>query len=74
MKRLVDWMLPKMEAFDVLKLVNYSEPARVEEYTTRITGGLGGDLAKPDTEPDTDEDAQAAKRDALIGIGHCIFS
>ena len=76
-KQLVDWMLPKMEAFAVLTLVNCSEPARVEEYTNRIkTSPSLHPLSAVDEAwaAERADDALAAKRDALTGIGHCIFS
>ena len=70
-KQFVDWMLPKMDGCDVLKLVNYSEPARHAEYKTRMCDmTLRSELPLPET----DESVIAAKRDALTAIGHCIFS
>ena len=35
-KQFVDWMAPKIDADVLLDLATHSEPARVEEYTTRI--------------------------------------
>ena len=53
----------------LLDLATHSEPARVEEYTTRIKN--------PQVDIWDEElraDAAAAKRDALTGIAHSIFS
>ena len=86
-KQFVEWMEPKIDAAALLDLVTHREPARVEEYTTRIkawpvniNGLLGGSSRDiPEMPPVEDHarvqaDAAAAKRDALTGIGHCIFS
>ena len=70
-KQFVDWMLPKMDGCDVLKLVNYSEPALHTEYRTRMNDMT---FRSQLPLPKTDESVIAAKRDALTGIGHCIFS
>ena len=75
-KQFVDWMLPLMDGSDVHYLVNYSEPARVEEYTNRIKGSPSSHPLPAIDEASVlaDDDALAAKRDALTGIGPCIFS
>ena len=87
-KQFVEWMHPKIGADALLDLATHSEPARVEEYMTRIrafpvniNGLLGGSTSRdvPEMPPVEEharlkEDAAAAKRDALAGIGHCIFS
>ena len=71
-KRFVEWMHPKMHCRDVLELVNFSEPARYEEYKHRMYDLTQDCEEKP--LPETDESLIAAKRDALTGIGRCIFS
>ena len=87
-KQFVEWMEPKIDAAALLDLATHSKPARVEEYTTRIkafpvniNGLVGGsssrdvpEMPPPDEHARLQADAAAAKRDALTGIGHCIFS
>ena len=65
------------DADALLELVTFSEPARVEEYTSRIMKWpVDGDGVMPMVEDReaVQADHDAAKREALTGIGHCIFS
>ena len=73
-KQFVDWMHLKIGMDALLELATFSEPARVEEYTRRITTAVSHPSLGKLPHLDTDEDAEAAKHDALIGIGHCSFS
>ena len=76
-KQFVEWMHPKIGADALLDLATHSEPARVEEYTTRIKAWpVNSDGVMPEIEEraHVKADAAAAKRDALTGIAHCIFS
>ena len=76
-KQFVDWMAPKIDADVLLDLATHSEPARVEMYRTRIKNwpvDSNGLLPEIEHRERAKADAAAAKRDALTGIGHCIFS
>ena len=76
-KQFVDWMHFKIGADALLELAKNSEPARVEEYRARIkiwpvdANGLAPDI---EYKAAVKADHDAAKREALTGIGHCIFS
>ena len=59
-KQFVEWMEPKIDAAALLDLATHSEPERVEEFACACNGYPA--------------DHDAAKREALTGIGHCIFS
>ena len=77
-KQFVEWMHPKIEADALLDLATHSEPARVEEYKARIMKwaticvDAGATMQTDETAMKADHDA--ATREALTGIGHCIFS
>ena len=67
----------KIGADALLDLATHSEPARVEEYKARIKmRPVDADGTMPMVEDETAVKAghDAAKREALTGIGHCIFS
>ena len=75
-KQFVEWMHLKIGVDALLDLATYSEPARVEEYKARImkwaTICVDANAMQPhETAMKADHDA--AKREALTGIGHCIF-
>ena len=76
-KQFVEWMHPKIGAEALLDLATHSEPARVEEYKARImkwaTICVDADAMQTD-ETAMKADHDAATREALTGIGHCIFS
>ena len=82
-------MHSKIGADALLDLATHSEPARVEEYKARIMkwaticvdgGATWSNHVVPELpKMSTDElamkaDHDAATREALTGIGHCIFS
>ena len=76
-KQFVEWMHLKIGADALLDLATHSEPARVEEYKARIMKWAticvdAGAMQTHETAMKADHDA--AKREALTGIGHCIFS
>ena len=76
-KQFVEWMHPKIGADALLDLATHSEPARVEEYKARIMKWAticvdAGAMQTDETAMKADHDA--ATREALTGIGHCIFS
>ena len=74
---MADWMQVKIGADALLDLATHSEPARVEEYRTRIKNwpvDSNGILPEIDDRARVKADVAAAKREALTGIGHCIFS
>ena len=76
-KQFVDWMQCKIDTAALLELATHSEPARVDEYTTRIKAWPVNDdglLPSIEERAHVKADAVAAKRDALTGIAHCIFS
>ena len=70
-KQFVDWMHFKIGADALLDLATHSEPARVEEYKARI---MKWPVDANDGSTAVKADHDAAKREALTGIGHCIFS
>ena len=77
-KQFVDWMQFKIDTAALLELATHSEPARVEEYKARIMKwaticvDAGATMQTDETAMKADHDA--ATREALTGIGHCIFS
>ena len=74
-KQFVEWMHVKIGADALLDLATHSEPARVEEYKARIMKWpVDADGAMVEDETAVKADHDAAKREALTGIGHCIFS
>ena len=76
-KQFVEWMHPKIGAEALLDLATHSEPARVEEYKARIMKwpvDADGTMPMVVDETAVKADHDAAKREALTGIGHCIFS
>ena len=77
-KQFVDWMHFKIGADALLDLATHSEPARVEEYKARImkwaTVCIDADATMQTHATAMKADHDAAKREALTGIGHCIFS
>ena len=70
-KQFVEWMHFKIGADALLDLATHSEPARVEEYKARI---MKWPVDANDGSTAVKADHDAAKREALTGIGHCIFS
>ena len=76
-KQFVEWMHFKIGADALLDLATHSEPARVEEYKARIMKwpvDADGTMQTVEYETAVKADHDAAKREALTGIGHCIFS
>ena len=55
----VDWMLPKLDIDDILKMIAHVDGSRLEEYKARLTDRVH---------------RKSAKTEALTTIGVCIFS
>ena len=76
-KQFVEWMHFKIGADALLDLATHSEPERVEEYRARIKNwpvDANGAMPMVEHRVAVKADHDAAKREALTGIGHCIFS